>query len=649
MAKRDADRVRSITARSSESASDPADSEPATSERMQELFLPIHGHLELYSKEVAVIDHPVFQRLRRVKQLGLAHMVFPSATHTRFEHSIGAVHVAQLIIDHVNQNHKRRETTRGNWKTVEINDATARLIRLGALLHDVGHLPLGHTLEDELNHLHSHDGPERLDRVARIPYPSHEVDYSLLLPSEKPADGWTLKTLVNRLYADQANQLGLKDVDAFTILSHIVCKPPKDLDITAWQEQAQSINRRLWLEMCRDIVGNTICADFLDYLYRDWFHIGKPLYFDKRLFQYMEVRQPANEGRKPQFVINVGEPDKVRHDALTDILELLNARYKLAETVLFHRTKLALTGLLDRCLLEIADLYKAIGLQVEDFKSKAETLLLNSSDEGLPQVLETLVADAGEHGEKLRATVADEKEAIERIVSSQRPLIAPEAGVHGTLGARRELIQELIDKLRGREVYTLAYKLRMADFTAQHSPDNLRLRELLDIYKAPQKRLEYLRMMEALCEFPRGSIVMNCPPDASMNAKIAKVNLFHDDTISPFDTYEQTLREASLTRGALGAQIGRFHELWAASVYIDARVWGRFEEEERKHLKSVLEEFFFQMDTRKDLKVSRAQIQPSLEVLRRKASRAGAVDPAADEYKTASFPSGMPFARSAGQ
>ena len=283
--------------------------------RPQELFLPVHGHVELHPEEIAIIDHPAFQRLRRVRQLGLAHMVFPGATHTRFEHSVGAVHVAQLIIDHVNKNYREARDDDRHWEMIEIDEATARFIRLAALLHDAGHLPFGHTLEDELNHLRSHDGPERLDRVAKVPYPDHEVDRSVIPSQERPKDGWTLKALIECLYRGQAKNLGIMDVDAFSILSHIVCKPPKldGPEKEAWTDVAKRLGERMRLGVCRDIVGNTICADFLDYLYRDWYHLGKPLYYDRRLFQYMEVRQPIEPGggrARPQFVINVGASER---------------------------------------------------------------------------------------------------------------------------------------------------------------------------------------------------------------------------------------------------------------------------------------------------------------------------------------------------
>jgi len=75
--------------------------------------------------------------------------------------------------------------------------------------------------------------------------------------------------------------LGLVEHDGFTVLSHIVCKPPKkEPEKAAWVKSSNSIAEHLPLQVCRDIVGNTICADFLDYLHRDWYHLGKPLYFD---------------------------------------------------------------------------------------------------------------------------------------------------------------------------------------------------------------------------------------------------------------------------------------------------------------------------------------------------------------------------------
>jgi HD superfamily phosphohydrolase len=657
----------------------------------QELFLPIYGNVELYPEEVAVIDHPAVQRLRRVKQLGLAHMVFPGATHTRFEHSIGAVHVAQLIIDHVNKNQRIREDGAKQWKREGINDATSRFVRLAALLHDVGHLPLGHTLEDELNHLRAHDGPERLRRVADVPYPNYEIRQTLksaeekanggavvvpleqrltdnnapaarqeeaksneaVIALQKPGNDGTLRALINRLYSQHAEALGLADDKPFEILSHIVCKPPNVVpEKQEWEARAKKLTGFIPLEVCRDIVGNTICADFLDYIYRDWYHLGKPLYCDMRLYQYMEVRrqtQSSSRVARPQFVINVGPSQRIRHDALTDILELLNARYKLAETVLFHRTKLALTGLLDRCLLEIADLYAQVGSGNEKFKESTEALLLDTSDDGIPGILRKLAAGGdSESRRRIEEAVNQENVALQEAIAPGLQRSLTEGVSHGRLAAQRQHAMLLIEKLRDREVYTLAFKLRMADFTGPHTPENNRVRQLLEIYSDPQNRLDYLRKMEAACGFAPGTLIMNCPPDAGMNAKVAKVNLYIEDDVTPFDEYEKR-GQPNLTCGALIAQVNRFYELWAASVYVDRQTWDALSEGERKNLRSVLKEFLFQMEPGKDPYISRAQMQPSLDALQRRASRAGSVDPREETYRGTFFPSGMPFDQPSGK
>jgi HD superfamily phosphohydrolase len=88
---------------------------------------PIHGGIELDDFGVRLVDSPEFQRLRRVTQLGLAFLVYPSARHTRFEHSLGTYHIAKLIISR--------------------NDGIEPGVAYAALLHDLGHYPFSHTLE----------------------------------------------------------------------------------------------------------------------------------------------------------------------------------------------------------------------------------------------------------------------------------------------------------------------------------------------------------------------------------------------------------------------------------------------------------------------------------------------------------------------
>jgi len=93
---------------------------------------PLYGFVRVSSEELALVDSIVFQRLRHIKQLGLAYLVFPSAQHSRFEHALGVLHLADSMLT---------RTVRG------ADPRTRTLVRLAGLLHDLGHPPFSHTTE----------------------------------------------------------------------------------------------------------------------------------------------------------------------------------------------------------------------------------------------------------------------------------------------------------------------------------------------------------------------------------------------------------------------------------------------------------------------------------------------------------------------
>ncbi len=116
----------------------------------------VHGDLYFTALEVAVMNTAPFQRLRGLKQLGVADLVYPSATHTRFNHLLGTCGVARRMIRAINTRDGRQR----------ISEDHEELICLGAMLHDILNLPFGHTIEDEFpifpaNH-QKHDGFDAL-------------------------------------------------------------------------------------------------------------------------------------------------------------------------------------------------------------------------------------------------------------------------------------------------------------------------------------------------------------------------------------------------------------------------------------------------------------------------------------------------------
>lgn len=98
---------------------------------------PIHDFIRVNYAELKIIDSPIFQRLRRIRQLSGAHLTYPSAQHSRFEHSLGVMHIAGQAANALKE--------KGHLKSDQIGE-----IRLAALLHDVGHGPFSHLFEEIL-------------------------------------------------------------------------------------------------------------------------------------------------------------------------------------------------------------------------------------------------------------------------------------------------------------------------------------------------------------------------------------------------------------------------------------------------------------------------------------------------------------------
>lgn len=99
---------------------------------MKTIYDNIHGHIKISKLAMKIIDTPEFQRLRNIKQLGLIYLVFPSAIHTRFEHSLGVYYLASKILKKINVTKRKKE-----------------LIKIAGLIHDLGHGPFSHIFDDD--------------------------------------------------------------------------------------------------------------------------------------------------------------------------------------------------------------------------------------------------------------------------------------------------------------------------------------------------------------------------------------------------------------------------------------------------------------------------------------------------------------------
>jgi uncharacterized protein len=253
---------------------------------------PVHGDIYLSEEELLAIDTPEFQRLRGVRQLGAAYLVYPGALHTRFEHSIGTLHLTQRLIDAVNLNFELSPRT-----CLSIAPEEARLIRMAALLHDVTHIPFGHNIEDQSGLMERHDSPAR---------------YAAQL-SPRRALGRVL------------GELGLA-ADVLKIL--LPLDHPGRAGVPPYWSQ---------------LLSDTICSDILDYLARDAYFTGLTLGIDERLINYFKVdRQTGN------LFIDLTKRELLREDILSEIVRVLEARYYFSERVYYHHAKVSAGALVAR-------------------------------------------------------------------------------------------------------------------------------------------------------------------------------------------------------------------------------------------------------------------------------------------------------------
>lgn len=195
---------------------------------------PVHTFISVRTDERKVIDSRPFQRLRHIHQLALSYLVYPGATHKRFEHSLGVMDVASRVFDVVTA----PENIFDNSVRDIIPDAEARsywrsVLRMAALCHDVGHLPFSHAAEKDLL-------PEDYD---------HERLTKELIHSEEMQKIWA--SMRPPLTPDHIVKLavGAKGIE------------PPELDI--WETILAEI-----------IIGDAFGADRMDYLLRDSYHAG---------------------------------------------------------------------------------------------------------------------------------------------------------------------------------------------------------------------------------------------------------------------------------------------------------------------------------------------------------------------------------------
>lgn len=309
--------------------------------------------IKIKPHELLIINTPTFQRLALLKQLGLAYLVYPHATHTRYAHSLDCLDMAQKIMNSLIDNDSLND---------QQNAEDIELIRASALLHDITHIPFSHTLEDETGVLPRHDKGMRIDIF--LDKIKEEI---VTAEGHQPfADGVPTK---------EDYEKAQKLVDSVRLVQW-----------TMAGEDGTNPKKPVLPEdkyYIADIVGNTISADLLAYIKSDVEHTGiEKRHGGYRAFDYFELGQDQ-QGRR-RLVIRLTKAG-VRHDVISAILDILDVRYALTERVIFHHAKCAAGAMLGK-VASLCDL----GESPELYSIGDEGLfeLLAKKIQGLPEQTE---------------------------------------------------------------------------------------------------------------------------------------------------------------------------------------------------------------------------------------------------------------------
>ena len=267
---------------------------------------PVLGYIELNETEVDLINTSIFQRLRGIKQLALANLVYPGAHHNRFEHAIGVCHIAKLMA-----------------KNLKFSEDDERLVRLAALLHDLGHGPFSHISEDILKmHIEEKNGIE-----------------------------------TNKIHEKITQDLILNNLEIRNIISEVDAKKIVKL-----------LNKGRGEPVTRAVVSGPLDADKQDYLLRDSYYCGVQygVYDHQHLIQEMDkIKDPMSKS------LELG----ITPDGIRALEQFLLAKYYITTQVYQHKIRLITDQMLVRAV--------KLGIQKDGIEELRELYIYKNNSEFL--------------------------------------------------------------------------------------------------------------------------------------------------------------------------------------------------------------------------------------------------------------------------
>jgi HD superfamily phosphohydrolase len=513
---------------------------------------PIHGDIHLNVLETACVDSPPFQRLRRIMQLGETHLVYPGAVHTRFSHSLGALRLTQHLLDRVHNQSQSLHATEdliSDWGPGSDRgwaEATV-LARLGGLLHDLCHVPAGHTIEDDLCLLEPHD--ENNDRFD---------------------DLW--KELANSVKRRLEGMVGLEDdakavEDTLLNSSGHLHKQLRGLIISKGEGVLPI--EKMQYPFCADLVGNTICADLLDYLARDHLFAGLPHSLGKRFTSAFFIVGADRGPYSKRLALNIMRKEHERTDIVSELLKALRYRYELTERVLVHHAKLAADAMLGEAIerwgwaVWYAEAKKAGCLDQAQFGGRFEPLKIPGKRLELepPGCEKAPIRGATKTRMDKRFRKLGDEELIGTLKQLPREAELPkEKGLPKETAPLLRQAAALASALQARRLFKPVTRVGPRDAPAE---------ALWDRFGDPDRRAELELGAQRFAKLGNDPQVIIWLPPPKMRLKLAEVLVRHSRGISPFVSYERAGRRR-------GSEIYDAHEaLWAAYVFVHPKIAGK--------------------------------------------------------------------------
>lgn len=388
--------------------------------RTFELRCPVHGFIPITDWEREIINQPAFQRLRRIRQLAWTDYVYPGAMHTRFEHSLGVMHIATQLFDAVVRRSAEVLKTELNYAQHEL-DRDKQIVRLTALLHDTGHSPFSHAGEELF-----------------------------------PVDPKSKKYYKHEAYSASVIRNVLRDVIEGHKLNETHAIKADEI-ATLLEGTSSAVGKRAFW---RQLIDGQMDADRMDYLLRDSLHTGVDYgkYDWRRLLNTIQViEMPPREGEELAREPRLGVTEGGVHAAEALVL----ARYYMFTQVYFHKTRVAYDHHIRHAL-------KAIlpdGMFAPPTPDRINAYLDWDDWRILGRLAE---GEGGEHGDRLR-----QRNHYREVYHTPE---SPNEGDRTALNLIRQSLQDLV--VAAEPSKTSTYKLEASDISVVTEDELRKVRPL---------------------------------------------------------------------------------------------------------------------------------------------------------------------------